>query len=85
MNIRHIDPTRQYLFDGSESDPQKVLADINQFVACSYNPESFTFSGGECLDLVIDIIRLPGENASDEECLEMINTIIGAWQSINPR
>ena len=84
MKIEDIDPTRQYL-GGEESDPQKVAEAIEEVVVCSYKPDLATFSDGECLDLIIDIIRLPGDDATDEQCLEMIDTVVGAWKTINLR
>jgi hypothetical protein len=79
MKIEDIEPTREIL-GGEYSDPQKVSEMINQIVASSYKPDSFSFSDGECVDLMIEILRLPGEDATDEECLEMIDTILGVWK-----
>lgn len=81
MNIEDINPTREVL-GGKESDPDQVSKAINQVVALSYKPDSFSFSDGECLDLVIDILRLPGEDATDDECLEMIDTVLGVWKNL---
>ena len=74
-----IEPTNQIL-GGEWSDPQKVSDMINQIVASSYQPDSFSFSDGECLDLVIEILRLPGDDSTDDECLEMIDTVLGVWK-----
>jgi hypothetical protein len=40
-------------------------------------------SDGDAIDAIISIIETPGEQATDSECLELINDVLTTWKASN--
>ena len=64
------------------TDVAKISQRLTEVIESSWNRiEPIEMEAGECLDFVIDILRLPGEDATDQECLEMISSLLDAYRA----
>lgn len=64
------------------TDIVKISQRLTEVIESSWNRiEPIEMEAGECLDFIIDILRLPGEHATDQECLEMISSLLDAYRA----
>jgi hypothetical protein len=65
----------------SLTDIVEVSRRLTEVIESSWNrTEPIDMAAGECVDLIIDILRLPGET-TDQECLEMISSLLDAYRA----
>jgi hypothetical protein len=82
--IMNIDQNRRDItFSFSDStDIVEISRRLTEVIESSWNrTEPIEMEAGECVDLMIDILRLPGEHATDHDCLEMISSLLDAYRA----
>lgn len=69
----------------SFSDPTDIVEisrRLTEVIESSWNrTEPIEMEAGECVDFIMEILRLPGEHATDQECLEMISSLLDAYRA----